>query len=147
MFFLDYWEDQIERERSKASLFPGAFMCLKNSIIIKYNFQIASAISYLHSKKICHRDLKPENVLLCTTDETQPIVSEKLLLNSVLAISGFLRHVSFWRWRSPTWVSANLFIWKRDWSEKLTTFFTSPILHQPLRLINNHNKLFPHYFL
>jgi len=37
-------------------------------------FQIASAISYLHSKKICHRDLKPENVLLCTTDETQPIV-------------------------------------------------------------------------
>ena len=39
------------------------------------NLQIASAISYLHSKKICHRDLKPENVLLCSSDETQPIVS------------------------------------------------------------------------
>ena len=77
MFFLDYWEDQIERERSKASLFPGAvFVPLKILIINNSNFQIASAISYLHSKKICHRDLKPENVLLCTTDETQPIVSE-----------------------------------------------------------------------
>ena len=30
-------------------------------------------------------------MLLCTTDETQPIVSEKLSLSRVLAISGFLR--------------------------------------------------------
>ena len=28
-------------------------------------FQIASAMKYLHFKKIRHRDLKPENVLLC----------------------------------------------------------------------------------
>ena len=28
-------------------------------------FQIASAMKYLHFKKIRHRDLKPENMLLC----------------------------------------------------------------------------------
>ena len=49
----------------------GLFTSLNNCSIL----QIASAISYLHSKKICHRDLKPENVLLCSSDETQPIVS------------------------------------------------------------------------
>jgi serine/threonine protein kinase len=36
-------------------------------------FQIASAIKYLHFKKICHRDLKPENVLLCWSDKSLPI--------------------------------------------------------------------------
>ena len=37
-------------------------------------FQIASAIKYLHFKKLCHRDLKPEDVLLCWSDESLPIV-------------------------------------------------------------------------
>ena len=37
-------------------------------------FQIASAIKYLHFKKICHKDLKPKNVLLCWSDESLPIV-------------------------------------------------------------------------
>ena len=37
-------------------------------------YQMASAISYLHSKKICHRDLKPENVLLCSQDDKNPVV-------------------------------------------------------------------------
>ena len=40
-------------------------------------FQIASAIKYLHFKKICHRDLKPENVLLCLSDESLPILKIK----------------------------------------------------------------------
>lgn len=39
-----------------------------------YFFQIASAIEYLHSKKICHRDLKPENILLCSVDDRNPLV-------------------------------------------------------------------------
>ena len=37
-------------------------------------FQIASAIKYLHLKKICHRDLNPENVMLCSSDESLPIL-------------------------------------------------------------------------
>ena len=37
-------------------------------------FQIASAIKYLHFKKICHRDLKPEDVLVCWSDESLLIV-------------------------------------------------------------------------
>ena len=37
-------------------------------------FQIASAIKYMYFKKICHRVLKPENVLLCSLDESLPIV-------------------------------------------------------------------------
>ena len=37
-------------------------------------YQIASGIQYLHSKNICHRDLKPENVLLCTLDDSRPVV-------------------------------------------------------------------------
>jgi len=46
-----------------------------NEVEAKLHFyQIASAIQYLHLKKICHRDLKPENVLLCTLNEAKPIV-------------------------------------------------------------------------
>ncbi len=37
-------------------------------------YQIASAIKYLHSMKICHRDLKPENILLCSSEDCAPIV-------------------------------------------------------------------------
>ena len=37
-------------------------------------YQMASAIQYLHSKKICHRDLKPENVLLCSQDDSNPVI-------------------------------------------------------------------------
>ena len=37
-------------------------------------YQMASAMEYLHSKKICHRDLKPENVLLCSLDDKNPVV-------------------------------------------------------------------------
>jgi len=37
-------------------------------------YQIASAIAYLHSRNICHRDLKPENVLLCSIDDSRPII-------------------------------------------------------------------------
>ena len=37
-------------------------------------FQIASAIKYLHFKKICHRDLKPENMLLCSSNKSLLIV-------------------------------------------------------------------------
>ena len=33
-------------------------------------FQNASAIKYLHFKKICHRDLMPENMLLCSKQVT-----------------------------------------------------------------------------
>ena len=37
-------------------------------------YQMASAIQYLHSKKICHRDLKPENILLCSQDDKNPVI-------------------------------------------------------------------------
>ena len=37
-------------------------------------YQMASAMEYLHSKKICHRDLKPENILLCSQDDKNPVV-------------------------------------------------------------------------
>ena len=37
-------------------------------------YQMASAMEYLHSKKICHRDLKPENILLCSLDDKNPVV-------------------------------------------------------------------------
>ena len=37
-------------------------------------YQITSAIKYLHSRNICHRDLKPENVLLCSSEDSTPIV-------------------------------------------------------------------------
>ena len=37
-------------------------------------YQMASAIQYLHSKKICHRDLKPENILLCSHDDKNPVI-------------------------------------------------------------------------
>ena len=37
-------------------------------------YQIASAIKYLHAMNICHRDLKPENVLLCSVDDTNPVI-------------------------------------------------------------------------
>jgi len=36
-------------------------------------YQLASAISYLHSKNIAHRDLKPENILLCSDDDRKPL--------------------------------------------------------------------------
>jgi len=36
-------------------------------------YQLASAISYLHSKNIAHRDLKPENILLCSDDDKKPL--------------------------------------------------------------------------
>jgi len=39
-----------------------------------YFYQMASAISYLHSKNICHRDLKPENILLCSQDDQNPVI-------------------------------------------------------------------------
>jgi len=39
-----------------------------------YFYQMASAISYLHSKNICHRDLKPENILLCSQDDKNPVI-------------------------------------------------------------------------
>ena len=37
-------------------------------------FQNASAIKYLHFKKICHRDLMPENMLLCSSNKSLLIV-------------------------------------------------------------------------
>jgi len=37
-------------------------------------YQITSAIAYLHKNHICHRDLKPENVLLCSVDDSRPII-------------------------------------------------------------------------
>jgi len=37
-------------------------------------YQMASAMQYLHSKKICHRDLKPENILLCSLDDKNPVI-------------------------------------------------------------------------
>ena len=46
-----------------------------NETEAKFQFcQMASAIEYLHSKKICHRDLKPENILLCSQDDKNPVV-------------------------------------------------------------------------
>ena len=42
-------------------------------------FKIASAIKYLHFKKICLRDLKAENLLLCFLDELLPIVKIKYM--------------------------------------------------------------------
>jgi len=37
-------------------------------------YQLASAIQYLHASNICHRDLKPENVLLCSIDDSKPVI-------------------------------------------------------------------------
>ena len=37
-------------------------------------FQNASAIKYLHFKKIRHRDLMPENMLLCSSNKSLLIV-------------------------------------------------------------------------
>ena len=33
-------------------------------LIKLYCFQIARALNYIHSKKICHRDIKPQNILI-----------------------------------------------------------------------------------
>ena len=39
-----------------------------------YFYQMASAISYLNSKNFSHRDLKPENSLLCSPDDSNPVI-------------------------------------------------------------------------
>lgn len=36
---------------------------------LKYMFQIADALHYLHNKQVIHRDIKPENLLLGTFGE------------------------------------------------------------------------------
>ena len=47
---------------------------LKEATSRTYFQQLASAVDYLHSQNICHRDLKLENILLCSTDEDNPVL-------------------------------------------------------------------------
>ena len=47
---------------------------LHESLAKAYFQQIANAIDYLHSRKICHRDLKLENILICSEDQNNPII-------------------------------------------------------------------------
>ncbi|EIW83742.1 kinase-like protein [Coniophora puteana RWD-64-598 SS2] len=46
--------------------------CLKNQLACYITYQIANALSFVHSQGIVHRDLKPENILLTSADP--PIV-------------------------------------------------------------------------
>ena len=39
------------------------------TVIVPYVSQIASALQYIHNRKLIHRDIKPENLLLGTNDE------------------------------------------------------------------------------
>jgi serine/threonine protein kinase len=49
---------EIFRLLRKEKLFP-------NDVTLFYITEIASALDYLHSKRIAYRDLKPENILIC----------------------------------------------------------------------------------
>lgn len=37
--------------------------------VARYIKQIASALVYIHQRKIFHRDIKPENILVCKDDQ------------------------------------------------------------------------------
>ena len=54
-------------------------------------FQIASAIKYLHFKKIFHRDPKPENLLLYWSGESLPIVKITDMGMSMLVVKTRLK--------------------------------------------------------
>lgn len=41
--------------------------------VVKYGMQIASALNYMHSKKMCHYDMKPGNIMLSSDDNAQLI--------------------------------------------------------------------------
>ncbi|OMJ89927.1 hypothetical protein SteCoe_7815 [Stentor coeruleus] len=46
---------------------------LKEKEVASYMYQILSAISYCHSKKVLHRDIKPENLMLEDPSEEAPL--------------------------------------------------------------------------
>ena len=91
---MDYAPNGTLRQRHpKGSILPI-------TLILSYVQQIASALQYLHSRKLIHRDIKPENLLLGQSNEVllsdfgTATVSETLQSRGTMEMAGTLTYMA-----------------------------------------------------
>uniref|UniRef100_A0A0N4ZSH0 Protein kinase domain-containing protein n=1 Tax=Parastrongyloides trichosuri TaxID=131310 RepID=A0A0N4ZSH0_PARTI len=111
-------------------------ICLEESKVKLYIYQLFDALSYIHSKKIIHRDITPSNILISSTDNIVLIdfnISKKKDYNKIDS-DNYSPCLTTIRYKAP-----EVILDVQDYNETIDVWGAGCILYE---LINKGNPLF-----